>query len=360
MNIAHVVFSFNTGGIENLIVDLMNNWNEDNLLLCIINDSYNNELLKKIKKRKNVKIICLNRPIGGKKLKYLKLLGQELKKFGAQVIHCHSNNAFKFCLPLKLTKYEYKLILHIHATNIYKKISLIDVMIHKIFAEKIIAISKSVERDILSRGVSKSQISLVYNGIDFRKFNSQRDNKSKKNIINIARLVPSIKGQDVLIRAMDILINKKKQDLNCLLVGGAPSEHPEYEQQIRKEISSYHLNNKVKLLGNRNNIQDLLCKADVFILPSRFEGFGLAIIEAMAAKIPVIATDIEGPKEIIGNNEYGYLFKKDDYVQLAKIILKVLKQNQEVLTTKAYEYARNNYSINSMTYNLKKIYQSCM
>lgn len=68
MNILHIIFSFNNGGSENLVVDLLNSWNneKDNLYLCIVNDSYDKELLDKIKNAK-ITVIMLNRKIGGKK-----------------------------------------------------------------------------------------------------------------------------------------------------------------------------------------------------------------------------------------------------------------------------------------------------
>lgn len=68
MNILHIIFSFNNGGSENLVVDLLNSWKnkKDNLFLCVVNDFYDEKLLNKIKNR-NVKIVKLNRKVGGKK-----------------------------------------------------------------------------------------------------------------------------------------------------------------------------------------------------------------------------------------------------------------------------------------------------
>lgn len=360
MNIAHVLFSFNNGGIENLVVDLLNNWpKKDNLLLCIVNDSYNKKLLKKINNNK-VKIVCLDRPVGGKNLEYLKQLNLELVNFDAQIVHCHSNNILKFCLPLKIIHKDWKMILHIHDAMIYKEISSFDVCIHKIFVSKIIAISKTVQKSIIDRGMSSKKVVLVYNGIDFSRFNYTRHLSDKKVVLNVARLVPKVKGQDILIKAISIVNNQLQENVYCCLAGGAPKEHMDYIVKLRKEVNEYDLNDTVKFLGNQDNIPYLLSKANLFVLPSRDEGFGISIVEAMAAKVPVIASNLEGPREIIGNNNYGYLFSKNNYQELAHKIEYVLNNDQTALVEKAYNYALSHFSIQIMIKKLSVLYASIL
>lgn len=359
MNIAHVLFSFNNGGIENLVVDLLNNWpKQDNLLLCIVNKSYDKELFQKIT-NKNVKIVCLNRPVGGKKWKYLRLLNNELSNFNAEIIHCHSNSIFKFCIPIKIINKNVKLVLHVHDTSIYKKISNLDVFLHRTFASKIIAISQSVKKDIINRGVSEDQIVLIYNGVDFSKFSYIKKVSDSKCVMNVARIIPKIKGQDILIRAMN-MIKENRDNIHCVFVGAPPKTHGSFLKELKSEVDNYNLNDIVSFLGNRDDVPKLLNRADVFILPSRYEGFGISIVEAMAAKVPVIATNLEGPKEIIGDNDYGYLFSKNNYQELAQKIIKVLNNDQTELVEKAYDYALLNFSIENMTKKLSNVYKSIL
>lgn len=358
MKIVHLLFSFNNGGIENLIVDILNNWNKkDEVYLVIINDNVDKELIAKIKKVKNIKIIYLERKPGGKKFNTLFKLGQLLGDIQPNVIHCHNNNAFKFLMPLKLLNPKVKVFLTVHDTNIYNKFSKIDVLFNQIFLTKIIAISESVKKDIISKGINDKQIEIVYNGIDENKFDVIKGNKEKdkKIIISVARIIPQKKGQDILIHAIDIL-KEKRSDFKCILVGAAPIEQPEYAVEIENLIKDLKLEKYIEMLGNRNDVPELLFLSDIFVLPSRYEGFGISIIEAMMTKIPVIASKIDGPKEIIGNNDYGYLFDVENCEQLAKYIDDCLSSDNKELVNKAYSYAVNKFSINSTIRNLEKIY----
>ena len=91
MNIVHVVFSFNSGGIENLLVDVINNWKKsDQIMLCIINDVKNDKLISKIS-NSNAKVICLERRPKTSLLPFVKKFKKIIKDFNADIIHCHTN-----------------------------------------------------------------------------------------------------------------------------------------------------------------------------------------------------------------------------------------------------------------------------
>lgn len=360
MNIVHIVFSFNTGGIENLLVDIINNWNKkDKLLLCIINDSRNDELLKSIQLDECKTVVCLDRPVGGSNLIYLQKLHGVLEEFRPDVIHCHSNSVFKFCIPLKVLHPKWKLVLTVHDTKIYSQLSRTDFLLNFIFLYRILAISESVKSDIINRGISKKRVRLVYNGVDSQKFKAAVCIGDKKTIICVARLNPAKKGQDVLIKAVK-KVAEKRQDFECLVVGEAPLEMPQCQSEIENLVVDLGVDKYVKLLGNRNDVPKLLAQADLFVLPSRYEGFGISVIEAFFSKLPVITSDIEGPKEIIKNNQYGYLFESDNEKQLADLICKVLNQDNSELVEFSYQYAMKNFSIDSMVKRLVDVYQGKM
>ena len=85
----------------------------------------------------------------------------------------------------------------------------------------------------------------------------------------------------------------------------------------------------VKFLGNVDNIPEFLNKIDICVVPSRSEGFGLALVEAMAMGVPCIASNIAGPSEIIKNEQTGILFNNGDSVELANKIIKTIGKYQE-------------------------------
>lgn len=363
MGVANIVFSFNTGGIENLLVDIMNNWPlSENIMLCIINDEKNESLINKIRKNKNVKIICFDRkPKSGflRTINIIWKLRKELKKYRIKIIHCHSNNGFKFVLPIKLFSLKTKIFLTIHNTDTYGKFSKFDKLLHLLFIKKIFAISKAVEKTIIHNGFMKKKVKIIYNGIDSKKFLSiSKDEKNvdKKRIICVARVIPELKGQDILINAI-YLLKKKRNDFECIIVGDYPKNRPEIKEKLNELVHKLKLEKDIKFLGNREDVPYLLKNSDLFVLPSRFEGFGIAVIEAMMSNIPVIGSNVDGLNEIIGNNKYGYLFKSEDYYDLFSVMNLVLNSDTEKLVERANLYSIEKFDIKIMINNLIKSYK---
>lgn len=357
MNIVHIVFSFTNGGIENLLVDIMNNWSrEDNLLLCVVNDNVNEELIRKIECSERRQVICMQRTPGGKKIPYLKQLEGILEEFRADIIHCHSNNVFKFILPIKIMHPSLKLFYTVHDTNLYKNLKPIDCLLHRVFLEKIFAISKIVKEEIVSKNIDSKKVEVVYNGVDIKKFlPKQKAPHGKKEIVCVARLVPPKKGQDILIRAIKE-ISMQRNDFICRLVGGIPTEENNYLEEINKLIKELGVEDYIELVGDCDDVPRVLSTADIFVLPSRYEGFGIAVIEAMLSRTVVVATDIDGPREIIQDNKYGYLFHKEDYLMLSMLLHNLLETENITLVKEAYEYALHQFSIENMVSDMKKGY----
>lgn len=358
MNIVHLVFSFTTGGIENLLVDILNNWSEeDNVLLCIVNDRIDYKLLDQIKTSDKIKCICLNREPGTSKYKSIVELNQILCKFHPNVLHCHSNNVFLFALPIKLIHPSWNMYLTIHDTKIYNTNSKIKRLLHRLFLKKIFAISASVKRDIIAGGFPESRIVIVYNGIDETKFikTDEKHNNDVKRIICVARIVPEKKGQDILIRACSLLA-KKKIPFDCVFVGEPPTEHPEYLENLRSLVHNLQIDEQVHFLGNRNDVPRMLSESDIFVLPSRYEGFGIAIVEAMMAKIPVIASNLDGPREILEGG-YGYLFDVGNDKKLANLLEQIISGKIENnLVENAYMHAIDLFSIDRMILCMRNAY----
>lgn len=114
-----------------------------------------------------------------------------------------------------------------------------------------------------------------------------------KRILSVGRLCEQ-KNQPCMVEAMARL-----SDLPCelVIVGEGP-----LEGRLRDQISRLNLQDRVHLLGWRDDVEKLLSESDVFLLPSEFEGFGLAAVEAMAAGVPVVATNIAPFREVLGTD----------------------------------------------------------
>ena len=115
----------------------------------------------------------------------------------------------------------------------------------------------------------------------------------------------------------------------ALFAGGVAENQQKDYENLKNYVRDNFLEENVKFLGNVDNIPEFLNKIDICVVPSRSEGFGLALVEAMAMGVPCIASNIAGPAEIIKNEETGILFNNSDSVELANKIIKNIRKYQK-------------------------------
>jgi glycosyltransferase involved in cell wall biosynthesis len=127
------------------------------------------------------------------------------------------------------------------------------------------------------------------------------------------------KGLDLLLRAMPHVL-KESPDL-ALMVAGRPGR---LTPVLHAQIAELGITDAVRFLGVRTDVSDLLCAADVFVCPSRWEGFGGALIEAMALRAPVVAFDIPAIREVLGDETHAMIVRPGSPEALASGIASTL------------------------------------
>lgn len=191
-------------------------------------------------------------------------------------------------------------------------------------------------------GCDFDKIKCIYNGVDFSKIKTRNVvSKHLKKIVTVARLDYQ-KGIDLLINAVGAL--QKEQELDFTIdIYGEGSLIKEYMELVKMN----KLENIIHFLGWNENIYQTLCEYDAFILPSRFEGMPIALIEALAAKLPSLTTNVKGNLEILENGKYGLVVKKESVSSLKQGIL-TLKNNYcyyEKLSQDAFVHAKQKHEI---------------
>lgn len=330
MRITHMIFSLKVGGAENIMIDIMNLQVElgHDLTLIIINDEINNILLNSIDTRIN--IIKLQRPEGSRNLYYFFKLYKILLLCKIDIIHAHSTGVGKILQFSKIKK-----IITVHGfESITQGLKYFD---------QIISISNTIKTAIIKKMNSESI--LIYNGINTNLLKiSALENKNDKILLQVSRLVHKTKGQDILIKAMNLIVNEKKiSHIKCHLIGEGDSIG-----YLKENVKKYGLENYVLFLGvqERSYVYENLSKYDLLVQPSRYEGFGLTIVEAMAAKVPVIVSNIEGPIEVIQNGDIGTYFESENSKDLANKILNILDNKENNIKVEAaYKFTKENYDI---------------
>ena len=313
MKIIHVIFSFYVGGAETMLVDILNRQcQEASVGLIIVNSKVNRNLLDTIDKRVN--IYLLNRKESNKiqLLSAFFKINQILNKINPDVIHCHINRLFPFFI-----KWRKKTCLTVHNVNL-------STLFLKNY-RTVFAISRTVQEDIAKRTGIFAPI--VYNGIEIEQYKRRityNFNKEEEvfQIVLLSRLFPEQKGQHIAMQSIRIL---KKQDLNVklYLIGGGDQTEL---NQLKKLAIEYGIENEVEFAGqvDREWIKNNLKNFHLLIQPSLYEGFGITVIEGFACGLPVIASNLDGPKEIMETLHSGLLIKPNDPVDLAEKINQVI------------------------------------
>jgi len=203
-------------------------------------------------------------------------------------------------------------------------------------AVKVIALTADMKQEL--QKIYDGEISVIPNGVELDNYkNLQKkdfDVKNKK-IIFVGVLRP-VKGLEYLIKAMEII--HVEMENTILMIIGEGEERKSLETLVLK----LHLENVVIFTGDilNKNIPSYLIQGDVFVLPSLSEGFPNVLLEAMAAGLPLVTTNINGLSEIIRNEENGYLVEPKNPQQLAEKILMVLNNS-----TQSKKFSNNNLKI---------------
>lgn len=197
--------------------------------------------------------------------------------------------------------------------------------------QTLVASSARTRKNAIDVGVNPNKIATIYNAImPFEVSHIDRDSVRQKLNINrdeiflvaVGRLVFE-KGHEYLVEAMTVVAKENPRAVAGIC--GAGPLHDELQAQIER----LNLQHKVRLLGQWDEIPELLAASDVFVLPSRWEGLPMALLEGMMAGLPVIATRVEGVDEVVRSGEHGLLVALESPVELAQAIIQLLRSPED-------------------------------
>lgn len=335
MEIAHIVWSFRTGGIENMLLDIMTCQARDghDVSLIVINDDYDPELLRQIPPE--VHAILMRRRSGTRAPWFALRLNMLARSFS--VIHCHQSNL----LPLFLPCYRHKIVLTIHSFQ-----SRLGVISSKC---RVAAISSGVAEHLKSLGCA-SDITVIPNGLPCSRIPysipAGFDNTPSQTfrIVQVGRLLHQSKGQDLLIMALAQLRALGVTNVLVDFIGDGESE-----PGLHHLAKSAGVQHQVFFLGNRSRkyIYEHLRDYHLMVHPARSEGFGLAVAEAMLAGLPVLVPD-SGPLDtLVRHGHYGTIFRYGDHLDCARMISVVMQQYAKAAhkTVAACQHIIDRYSI---------------
>ncbi len=342
MKILHVINSFEVGGAEKLVSDLIPLMNKRNIQTDVIALKETRNFLSEKLKNKNVLFLS-------KGSVYNPVLLFKLRKKieNYDVVHIHLFPSLYWIVFAKMLnrKSNTKLVYTEHSTsNKRRNYMLTRIIDNFVYAhlDFIACITAATKINLEEHIGDKNNIEIINNGIvlDDYRFCGDVEYPFFRNSFKLIQISSfrKQKDQETIINALMFLPNKIK----LILVGSGSLLEP-----CQALVNKLNLEDRVLFLGKRADIPGLLNFSDVVIQSSHYEGFGLAALEGMAANKPVIASDVKGLKEVVGG--HGLLAIRNDPKDLAEKV-KSLYENKafyEEIKNKCYLRAKD-YSIESM------------
>jgi GalNAc-alpha-(1->4)-GalNAc-alpha-(1->3)-diNAcBac-PP-undecaprenol alpha-1,4-N-acetyl-D-galactosaminyltransferase len=218
---------------------------------------------------------------------------------------------------------------------------------------RVIATSPSVARHWQQQGLSAEQIHILPNPYDGELNDLIVEKPVEKKLVYVGRL-ESGKGLHCLLQAFAILL-KREGDFTLSLIGegSLKDDLQQYSQQLG-------VNTRVNFMGYIHDAKQRLAEFDALVFPSQQEGFGRVLLEAMAARLPIIATKVPGIIDIIKSHDNGVLVAYDQPQQLADAILALFQNTllRNKLIERGYQTVRQGFSTENYYQQLYPIYES--
>lgn len=193
----------------------------------------------------------------------------------------------------------------------------------------LIAVSEDVKTSLLKTvpGIPAEKIAVIYNSVDVRRYRQVVDRAAVRRSLGldegdrVAAVVATFKrqkGHCYLIEAAASVV-EQFPNLHILFIGDG-----ELRPELEAQTEALGLEQHIHFLGTRHDVPELLAASDFFVLPSLWEGLSMALVEAMASRLPVIATEVSGTNQVMAAGETGWLVPPGDSQQLAEAMLELL------------------------------------
>ena len=228
-------------------------------------------------------------------------------------------------------------------------------------SDAITAVSDNLRNETLENFDIKKEISVIHNFVDITRFSVKPIDAFKKAIApNGEKVILHASNFRKVKRIADVIytFNKIKKNIpsKLLLVGDGPERH--MAEELCRELGIFE---ETRFVGKQQDMEDIYAIADLFLLPSEYESFGLAALEAMAAGTPVVATNAGGIPEIITHGKNGFLSNVGDVEQMSQQAITIL-ENEKMLKSfsEAARKQAETFDINNIVPKYEALYNQVL
>lgn len=340
IRVLQVVPSFNVGGAEGLVLTYLRNFDSSCMDMKAVSFySPSGSIYDEIINDEKLPVAYLNKK-GPLDISFVKQLKAEIESFNPDVIHTHMS-ALKYVVMAGTLG---KPIFHTIHSEVLTDAGIYDRFVNRFLFKKYkvtpIALHEEL-RTAVNRYYGCTNTVVVSNGIDVDKFKNGVSIRDELGISGDSFVLCHVgsfskpKNHEFLIKVFKKVLSYKSNACLALVGGGV------LEDSIRKLVADEGLDGKVLFLGRRSDINNVLKSSDVFVFPSLYEGFGIAVLEAEASGIPAVVSD-KVPASICKANNIKRLSLDADLSEWCDTILKVEGRHNESVNISIEKYDINN------------------
>ncbi|MDC4757592.1 glycosyltransferase [Acinetobacter baumannii] len=316
----------------------------------------------------NIELICLELNKVTQFSKAFKKFKTVIKQFKPDVVHAHMVHANIFArLARKYVSFP-RLICTAHSNNEGGRLRMLAYRLTHALADMTTNVSRQACESFESFGaIPKGDILTVYNGIDLRKFNySEQVRIQTRKLLKIedhtlmflaVGRFHEAKNYPLLINAFAEFVQINSHDKEVIPAKLYIAGDGELRFVVEELIAKYRLEEKIILLGRRDDVPALMCGSDYFVLSSAYEGFGLVVAEAMACNNFVIATDCGGVSEVMGGT--GLLVNSQEKDELVSAFFTASQLSVEEIAQnniRAMKYINEKFNLDNIVNQWLSIY----
>ena len=229
--------------------------------------------------------------------------------------------------------------------------------------EAVIAISRQIEQSLIAGGVSASKVRTLYSGIDLSEQQPTHDDQAIRQMIGlpngavvlgtVANLFPR-KGYEVMLRALPAIV-RVVPTVHYVIVG---SDDTDYADRLKRLAHELKIADRMHIVGFQDPVQPFLAALDLYVHPALMEGFGIAVVEAMAMGKAVVATTTGGLPEVVAQGETGLLVPPADVESFAAAVVSLLEDRvrREQMGRNGKARAHERFSLDASVAQMEQLY----
>lgn len=371
MNIMHLVTAWQEGlyGGERVVLNLASGLNKKGFQIIVVafGNKEDDIPLLRAAKDSNIKIDLL--PLRARyDIRSIFDIKRLLKKYDVAILHCHGykSDVLGFFAAM-FTKV--KLVTTLHGWWVGKELksrfhNFLDLFIIRYF-DRIVSVSQPLAEKLSRDKTLKIKTTVIPNCVDSKKFETAKDSiiiRKNLNITPHAKVMGTVsrltqeKGHSYLLEAFAKIVADFK-DTVLLILGEGP-----LKSSLINKARELGIEDKVIFAGFRDDVADIIATMDIFVMPSISEGLPMAILEAMAAKKPIVASAVGGIPLVIKDRETGILIKPKDSDSIYEALTHLLKDEKLALeiAANARKLLENEFTVDVMIRKYENLYRGLL